>query len=220
MATKKGMVRISRLIVAIALNRTLLPEEKVHHIDGDDSNDDPENLMLFSNHKDHLRYQHGYEINPEWDGRKLSGVVKKDISAKISALKKNRIKEKRIEDIREESKDSPLEAEPLTAEEEVEFLWNQFAEKHGLTIITGITKRSTRERHLHARMKQKGWSFEFLLEIIADSPFLLGKKTDFQATFDWILLPTNYQKIIEGNYLDKSKSEIERWLKKKKEKMK
>jgi hypothetical protein len=34
----------------------------------------------------------------------------------------------------------------------------------------------------------------------AGSDFLQGKVTDFRATFDWILKPTNFIKIIENNY--------------------
>jgi hypothetical protein len=99
MATKKGLVRISRLIIAIALERELKPEEVVHHIDGNENNDIPENLMLFANQKDHLQHQHGYDIKPIWDGRELESVAKKDITAAIQDAK-NRIEENRIEENR------------------------------------------------------------------------------------------------------------------------
>ena len=35
---------------------------------------------------------------------------------------------------------------------------------------------------------------------IARSDFLMGRKTDFRATFDWIHQSSNYLKIYEGNY--------------------
>jgi hypothetical protein len=130
----------------------------------------------------------------------------------------NREEEIRIEEKSPKGDSSTTEAVPLTKEEEIAFLWNQFAHKHGLVMIQGIEKRSTRQRHLNARMKKKTFDFNYLLEIIENSPFLLGRVSDFRATFDWILKPSNYQKIIEGNYLDKSKSEIQKWLESKKKK--
>ena len=101
MATKKGLVRISRLIAAASIGRSLSPNEVVHHLDGDDSNDEPENLILFANNKDHLRFQHGYNVTPIWDGSKEGGVAKND----ISAAKKDAIVEDSIkEDITEHNK--------------------------------------------------------------------------------------------------------------------
>ena len=35
---------------------------------------------------------------------------------------------------------------------------------------------------------------------ISRSNFLMGRKTDFKATFDWIHASSNYLKIYEGNY--------------------
>ena len=84
-------------------------------------------------------------------------------------------------------------------EEEILKLWNDFAEVHGLAKIQGIIPGSKREAHLKARI-EGGMDFIGLLDEIARAPFLLGQKTDFKATFDWILCPSNYQKIIEGNY--------------------
>lgn len=36
--------------------------------------------------------------------------------------------------------------------------------------------------------------------IVSDSPFLTGKVNGFKATFDWLIRPTNFQKVIEHNY--------------------
>ncbi len=84
--------------------------------------------------------------------------------------------------------------------------WNEFADKNGLVKIVDIMKGSAREAALRARMAKPGFSFEGLLKTIGDSPFLLCKVPDkpFRATFDWVMKASNYQKIIEGNYLDRS----------------
>ena len=88
--------------------------------------------------------------------------------------------------------------------------WNSFAELHGLVKITEIEKGSSREVHLRKLAAKKGFNFDSLLEIIGRSPFLLGQTEPksggvrFFATFDWIINKTNYQKVIEGNYLDRT----------------
>lgn len=86
MATSKGYVRKSRCIVALALKRPLTALEEVHHSDGDENNDSPSNLMLFPTHKDHLQYQHGYEVKSIWDGSTLTSAEINDIIAEITAL--------------------------------------------------------------------------------------------------------------------------------------
>ena len=40
------------------MQRRLQPGEVVHHIDGNDMNNDLSNLMLFSSHGEHLAYHH------------------------------------------------------------------------------------------------------------------------------------------------------------------
>ena len=35
---------------------------------------------------------------------------------------------------------------------------------------------------------------------ISNSDFLSGRKTDFRATPDWVINPSNLTKILEGNY--------------------
>jgi hypothetical protein len=55
-ADGNGYVREHRLLMAECLGRPLLPEEVVHHIDGDRSNNVVGNLMLFSNGGQHIHY--------------------------------------------------------------------------------------------------------------------------------------------------------------------
>lgn len=94
--------------------------------------------------------------------------------------------------------------------------WNGFASEHSLPKIKDIS--GTRRRHLLARIKSKKDPFiiEEILEIIKRCPFLLGKtKAEFRLFFDWIILPSNFQKIIEGNYIDKKFSSYKSYLLKK-----
>lgn len=39
-----------------------------------------------------------------------------------------------------------------------------------------------------------------IFQMVEASDFLTGRSSDWQASFDWIFKPTNFRKIIEGNY--------------------
>ena len=62
-ATKHGYVRAHRLVVEEALGRYLLPSERVHHIDGDTSNNALDNLMLFKSERDHQLFHNGKQVD-------------------------------------------------------------------------------------------------------------------------------------------------------------
>jgi len=72
-----------------------------------------------------------------------------------------------------------------------------------LPSVKAIT--DTRKKHLKARWHNSdktstlNWWKEFF-KYIQKSDFLMGRKTDFRASFDWIINSTNFVKIIEGNY--------------------
>lgn len=50
--------RIARAVMEHHLRRPLVKDETIHHIDGDEFNNSVENLMLFCNQSEHLRYHH------------------------------------------------------------------------------------------------------------------------------------------------------------------
>jgi hypothetical protein len=50
---------LARIIMENKIGRPLTAEEEVHHKDENPLNNDPDNLVLFSNHKEHLRVAHG-----------------------------------------------------------------------------------------------------------------------------------------------------------------
>lgn len=59
-----------------------------------------------------------------------------------------------------------------------------------------------RRSSVRARIREHGKeAFAEMIEMAINSNFLKGdNKTGFRATFDWMIKPTNFQKIIEGNY--------------------
>lgn len=56
MARKDGWVLLHRLVMSKHIGRPLRPEEVVHHINGDPSDNRLSNLMLFANSVAHLKY--------------------------------------------------------------------------------------------------------------------------------------------------------------------
>lgn len=50
--------RIARIILSEHLHRELISGEVVHHIDGNNRNNDLSNLMLFKNSSEHIAYHH------------------------------------------------------------------------------------------------------------------------------------------------------------------
>lgn len=65
--------------------------------------------------------------------------------------------------------------------------------------IRTVTKQ--RKSAIKARISENG--FDAVVEAFRKaqaSDFLTGKKSDFTASFDWIMKPSNFCKILEGNY--------------------
>lgn len=71
-AQKSGYVYEHILVLEKTLGRSILPGETAHHIDGNRSNNDPGNLMLFKTPAMHTRF-HGrlraFEASGHWDWR-------------------------------------------------------------------------------------------------------------------------------------------------------
>ncbi len=76
-----------------------------------------------------------------------------------------------------------------------------------ITVMNG-----SRKKHLKARLKDCGGDVSQIykaIDIAADSGFMNGKNPrSWIASFDWIFLPTNFPKVIEGNYTDNAESII------------
>ena len=86
--------------------------------------------------------------------------------------------------------------------------WNEL-EKYGITPIRGVLSGSKRHKFVNARLKQYGEdSFDEIVERIKESDFLQGKHDGkpWQVSFDWVIKPSNYPKVLEGNYKNKSPS--------------
>lgn len=102
---------------------------------------------------------------------------------------------------------SDTDEKPKTVYPNVVELWNSLA-SCGIRPIRSITAESKRHVYLRARFKEYGEeSFAEAVEKIRESDFLQGRsytKKPFIITFDWLILPNNYPKVIEGNYKNRN----------------
>ncbi|CAM2079761.1 MAG: helix-turn-helix domain-containing protein [uncultured Clostridium sp.] len=79
--------------------------------------------------------------------------------------------------------------------------WNSL----GLKRIVSMNPNTNRYKMLNARVKEYGVDKVLeAIENIKHSDFLRGQnKTNWIITFDWLVKPNNFIKVIEGNYLNK-----------------
>lgn len=79
-------------------------------------------------------------------------------------------------------------------------LWNSLSEN--IPKINFIKENSTRSKHLKARIEEVGEEKFFeVLKSISNSDFLCGKNnSNWTITFDWFINASNFVKVLEGNY--------------------
>ena len=79
-------------------------------------------------------------------------------------------------------------------------MWNGLSDL-GINPVSRITEGTVRYKNLCARLKQYSIDeFRKAIGNIRNSDFLVGKVNDFQITFDWFVKPSNFIKVLDGNY--------------------
>lgn len=83
-------------------------------------------------------------------------------------------------------------------------LWNSLSEN--IPKVNFIKENSTRSKHLKARVEEVGKEkFIEVLKSISNSDFLCGKNnSNWTITFDWFINASNFVKVMEGNYNNKT----------------
>lgn len=78
--------------------------------------------------------------------------------------------------------------------------FNVTAVRVGLARARDLT--AGRRKQIAARLRDGGGldGWRAALSAIERSPLCRGEKTEWKASLDWMLSPTNFQKLIEGNY--------------------
>jgi len=77
---------------------------------------------------------------------------------------------------------------------------------HLSELPTAMSKTGMRKSAVAARLKD--YDYQTIIDVldkVKQSDFLTGKVRDWRANFDWIFRPTNFVKILEGNYNNKPK---------------
>lgn len=98
-----------------------------------------------------------------------------------------------------EETESSTESQSKEELESVKEIWNSFARQNKLSEIKVIN--GDRLTKLRRRLKNPLFKIFDILEMVKISDFLLGKKTNWKISFDFIIEnETNYLKILEGNY--------------------
>ena len=93
---------------------------------------------------------------------------------------------------------SKNQKEKIDCKKFVEF-WNKTMEGTRVPKIQILADQ--RKETLKARMSTYGKKAIFaVVEKVASSDFLSGRKTDFKASFNWVFGPKNFPKVLDGNY--------------------
>lgn len=136
------------------------------------------------------------------DRDKSTAVLCNDTIKKVSSTEKNSFK--KLEEI--EQKEKPNSKSEIY--KNIIKAWNKISELPDLVKITDGTQRA---KLLNARLKEysEGEVLQ-MIEEVATSSFLKGLKSSngWSATFDWCIKPSNFIKILEGNYKDKDQGGI------------
>ena len=158
------------------------------------------------------------------DGKTLNAynnLVYVDINGLNADINKQRKEKKRKEEKRKEkntidttvSMSADADLDELRPLEKTDFdnilaYWNKASL---LKEITAITEK--RKSHINARYKEYG--LEAIFAVIKNcglSSFMRGNNNrGWQATFDWVFLPNNFVKVLEGNYLDDKKDAVSKF---------
>lgn len=109
-----------------------------------------------------------------------------------------------------DKEEQPVNAKSLKMYQPIIDEWNSLKE-YGITPIIAINSNTQRAKMLKCRLNQYGTdSFEKAIKQIKNSDFLQGKnKTSFMITFDWLVKPNNYPKVLEGNYRNNPNRAVE-----------
>jgi|WetSurSiteA1Bulk_404760.scaffolds.fasta_scaffold00047_7 hypothetical protein len=186
-------IRYLEMTIDIALKKGKLSEEKpgIYFVNSTDT------YSL----SDRRKYQKEAEVS-------LFSEAAAQNPESISAKSEARLEENRREKIKEEDIDgfSSFCAKIID-------IWNRFSDARDLAKINAIIKGSKRERALHARYLAKDFDLEKILMQAIKQPFLFGdSERGWKMSFDWIIAPSNFIKVLEAQYRGQQKqSEAEQF---------
>ena len=96
--------------------------------------------------------------------------------------------------------------------------WNSYGDRGRIPTIRSVSKDGKTWKSILARVQENGINtvVEVMDKVFA-SDYLRGFKTDWCAKFDWMMLPSNFEKIANGNYdntsgVQKQSSVLSAWM--------
>lgn len=160
---------------------------------------------------DKIREQNRIRKQKQRERQKLA--IEQDMSRDSSrdVTQQNKIKNKKEELDKDKEKDNNLIVSKDTIRQtdvrRVIEEWNKLQDV-GIAPVTRMKSSSKRYKMLQTRIREYGIDDVIkAISKIRGSDFLLGKKTDFIAKFDWFITPTYFPKILDGFYDNSSKEE-------------
>ena len=96
--------------------------------------------------------------------------------------------------------------------------WNSYGDRGRIPTIRSVSKDGKTWKSILARVQDNG--IDTVVEVmdkVFASDYLRGFKTDWCAKFDWMMLPSNFEKIANGNYdntsgVQKQSSVLSAWM--------
>lgn len=79
--------------------------------------------------------------------------------------------------------------------------WNGYKDRGSIPAVRSVTTGSKVWKSIFARIDDVGIDkVNEVMDMVFESDYLRGMKTDWCAKFDWVFLPSNFDKIRNGNY--------------------
>ena len=79
--------------------------------------------------------------------------------------------------------------------------WNGYKDRGSIPSVRSVTTGSKVWKSIFARVDDVGIDkVNEVMDMVFESDYLKGMKTDWCAKFDWMFLPSNFDKIQNGNY--------------------
>ena len=144
---------------------------------------------------------------------------KSNSKANVSALEEDievELEEEREEEISKSVSDKSDTLSVKTDIERIVAMWNELDGIGDIKGIRGIGERGDRKRLTVARLKEYGLDgFRAAIDRVKESDFLQGKHkgNPWVITYDWMIKPNNFPKVLEGNYDNKEGQQGKDWWK-------
>lgn len=137
-----------------------------------------------------------------------TGLYSEEMPINSAKSTQSKVK-KRKENITVDSNESPVCATCQPHDERIDYseLVKFFNEKtQGVFGVIRMPLSDKRKGMINARIKTYGKeTFAQMIQTALNSDFLKGQnKNGWRASFDWLIKPTNFEKVISGNYDNKS----------------